>query len=57
MNQRTDTRTAIFVRPKFWQMIKRQLDGHNGLLAQPLDSHEAWAGAIDLNRPSLVCLR
>src|SRR5436190_11537029 len=35
MNERTDARSAPFVRPKLWQMIKRQLDAHNGLLAQP----------------------
>src|ERR1700756_4673851 len=28
MNQRTDARAAKFVRPKFWQMIKRQFDAH-----------------------------
>jgi len=50
MNERTDARSAPFVRPKLWQMIKRQLDAHNGLLAQPRDSHEAWAGETDLNR-------
>ncbi len=31
MNQRTDARAAKFVRPKFWQMINRQLDAHSCL--------------------------
>src|SRR6185436_17654094 len=29
MNQRADTRAAKLVRPKFWQMIKRQFDAHS----------------------------
>src|SRR6059058_1765191 len=40
VKQRTDARTAKFLRPKFAQMIQRQSDAHNGLLAQGRNSRE-----------------
>ena len=46
MNQRTDARAAKFVRPKFWQMIQRQLDAHNGLLLQQANCSEPVVGRL-----------